>query len=133
MKALDVSAAFDGGLDDLERLHAWLDTLAGEAAGLNERTLSRIRLALAEGFTNAVLHAHGGAAGRSVGVRISREPGPGAPTRLDVKDSGPGFVLPPPAPPAEHAECGRGLLILRALADRVEYRDNTLSLWLRSD
>ena len=132
MKAFDFSAVFDGGLDDFERLHTWLDTLQHEETGLDEKAHSRIRLALAEAFSNAVRHAHGGAAGLPVRIRISFTPGPGALVRLDVTDSGPGFKLQPTEKPSDDAERGRGLMILHALSERVEYQGNTLSLWLKS-
>ena len=132
MKAFDFSAVFDGGLDDFERLHAWLDALQQEATGLDEKAHARIRLALAEAFSNAVRHAHGGAAGLPVSIRISFTPGPGALVRLEVTDSGPGFKLEPTEKPHDDAERGRGLMILNALSERVEYQANTLSIWLKS-
>lgn len=131
MNAFDVSASFDRGLDDLERLHAWLDTLAGPDAAVEAGTLQRIRLALAEAFSNAVLHGRSAGAARPVAVRIAFRPGAEARVCIDVTDHGPGFRLGPPTAPAEHAERGRGLIILRALAESVEYAGNTLSLRLR--
>ena len=132
MMAFELSDVFDGGLDDFERLHTWLDTFQRENTGLDEKAHSRIRLALAEAFSNAVRHAHGGAAGRPVGIRISFIPGPSALVRLDVTDDGPGFTLEPMPTPHEDEERGRGLMILHALCEKVEYQGNTLTLWLRS-
>jgi anti-sigma regulatory factor (Ser/Thr protein kinase) len=131
MKSLELSRTFTGGLDDLGLLHDWLDTLAGEAFAVNATTVLRIRQILAEGFSNAVLHAHRGEVGRPVEVRMVYQPQIDPLLRLEVKDTGAGFELPPPREPHEHAERGRGFLILRALAERVEYHDNTLRVWLR--
>lgn len=131
MKSFEICRTFTGGLDDLGLLHDWLDTLAGEEFVVNATTLLRIRQILAEGFSNAVQHAHRGELGRPVVVYIVYQPQIDPFLRLEVKDTGTGFELPPPREPHEHAERGRGFLILRALAERVEYRDNTLRVWLR--
>ena len=72
MNAFDVSASFDRGLDDLERLHAWLDTLAGPEAAVEAGTLQRIRLALAEAFSNAVLHGRSAVPADGIGRSLDR-------------------------------------------------------------
>ncbi len=132
MSVLDASRSFPGGLDDLVALHAWLDGLQRDGASLEEKTFSRIRLALAEAFSNAVLHAHNGKPGLPVVVRIRLLDGREPRIRLDVTDRGAGFHVRPPVPAPEHAESGRGLMILHKLAERIEYENNTLSLWLHS-
>jgi anti-sigma regulatory factor (Ser/Thr protein kinase) len=129
MKAFDVGRNFDGGLADLDRVHAWLDELPARQPELDASTWSRIRLAVAEAFTNAILHGHGGQPGPKVGVRISSRGD--ELIRIDVSDCGPGFRLQAPLPPNDQAERGRGLGILHNLAERVVYEANTLSVWVR--
>jgi anti-sigma regulatory factor (Ser/Thr protein kinase) len=131
MNAFDVSASFDRGLDDLDRLHPWLDSLASAPAAMPPALQQRLRLALVEAFTNAVEHGQSAGTERPVTVRIRYQPDSDACVRLDVTDHGPGFRLGPAAPPSEHAERGRGLIILRALAEQIDYADHTLSLRLR--
>src|ERR1044072_8925467 len=129
MKAFDVARSFPGGLADLEHVHAWLDQLPADAVQRDDEGRSRIRLAVAEAFSNAVLHGHGGKAGPPVDVRISSSGD--ELIRVDVSDRGPGFRLQPPPPPNDYAERGRGLGILLNMAERVAYDANTLSIWLR--
>lgn len=131
MKPFDLTREFTRGLADLDALHAWLDRLGSAEPFLDPLTLSRVRLALAEAFSNAALHAHRNEAGRAVRIRVSSTDG--RLIRLDVTDQGPGFDLPPllDSPPNDHAERGRGLRILHQLAERIAYTSNTLSIWLR--
>lgn len=131
MKPFDLSMTFTGGLDDLGHMHEWLDTLVNAACEIDASTLLKIRQILAEAFSNAVLHAHGGISERPIGIRIVYQPQHDSLLRLDITDTGSGFSLPPPHVPDEHAERGRGFLILRALAERMDYQSNTLTLWLR--
>lgn len=131
MNAFHVSNSFDRGLDDLDRLHAWIDSLSLPPASLPPAVLPRLRLALVEAFTNAVQHGLSSGPDHPVVIRISSQPEPDAGLRLDITDHGPGFRLGPAAPPSEHAERGRGLIVLRALADQIEYQNHTLSLRLR--
>lgn len=130
MKPFDLSMVFKGGLDDLGRMHDWLDTLTGTAFAIDASTLLKIRQILAEAFSNAVLHAHGGVSSRPIGIRIVYQPHLDPLLRMEITDTGSGFSLPPPRTPDEHAERGRGFLILRALAERIDYQTNTLTVWL---
>jgi anti-sigma regulatory factor (Ser/Thr protein kinase) len=131
MKSFDLSMTFAGGLDDLGRMHDWLDSLSGVEYAVDAPTLLKIRQILAEAFSNAVLHAHRGDPNSPVGIRIDYQPQIDPLVRLEIIDSGSGFCIPPPSVPDEHAERGRGFLILRALAERIDYHSNTLSVWLR--
>lgn len=131
MKPFDLTRDFARGLADLDVLHAWLDRLGSGEPFLDAPTLSRVRLALAEAFSNAALHAHHNEPGRVVRIRICSTDG--GLIRLDVTDQGPGFTLPVAtgAPAGDYDERGRGLRILHQLAERVDYAANTLSVWLR--
>jgi serine/threonine-protein kinase RsbW len=129
VKPFAVSQTFAGGLADLEHLHTWLQSIGAEQS-LDPTILLRIRQALAEAFSNAAEHAHQGRVGEPIWIQVSAAEPDGC-IRIDVTDSGPGFQIPPPAVPSSEAERGRGFTILRALTDRMEYKENTLSLWLR--
>ena len=132
MEAFESSAVFDGGLAGMGRVHEWLDSLPWKGAGVSPKTVQRVRLGLAEAFSNAVLHAHGGRADLPVAIRIAFVPGNEPCIQLEVTDRGPGFALGPTIAPGDEAERGRGLMILRTLASRVEYEKNTLTLWIKS-
>ncbi|HTI72444.1 MAG TPA: ATP-binding protein [Candidatus Limnocylindria bacterium] len=131
MDAFEASVEFGGGLDDCAHLHAWLDSLPWASTDLDAKSVSRIRLALAEAFSNAVLHAHGGQAGLPVRIHLAFTPAPESQVQLDITDCGPGFVLPSSTAPHPDAERGRGLLLLRKVAERIEYLQNTLTIWMR--
>jgi anti-sigma regulatory factor (Ser/Thr protein kinase) len=98
----------------LHRLHAWgipYDSDASDTAAL----------LVAELAANAV--THGRVPGRDFEVRLSLD---AYTLRIDVSDArgerrpaGPGAVTSPPA----GADCGRGLLLVEALADRWDVLD----------
>ena len=94
--------------------------LAGIARvrALSDEVLADLKLALTEAASNSVRHAY---AGDSVGhIEISYFL---LPDRLviEVTDDGAGFVPADPiGPPDELSEGGLGIVIIRAIADRVE-------------
>ena len=80
-----------------------------------------LNLALTEGLANAIRHAGQGRGGGSVRVHIDIEDGG---LRVRIFDDGPGFDLAQVPPPDFDAleESGRGLFLMRALMDSVDYR-----------
>ncbi len=74
-----------------------------------------IELIVSELVTNAIRHTRSGARGSAVTLRILAEP---YRARVEVIDLGRTSWVRPAAP-AEEDECGRGLLIVNALADRA--------------
>ena len=88
--------------------------------GVSEDCSEDILLALAEACSNAVVHAQP-ADGYEVSVQID-----GKQCLIEVLDTGGGFdpsVLPTVLPDLE--ESGRGLHIIRAVADQFDLRSNT--------
>jgi len=89
--------------------------------GDREALAYQLNLVLTEAMANAIKHAHGRNAGKTVRVRIHIDRDA---LQIEVYDRGQGFdleSLPPPQPdvPVEH---GRGLFLIRTLMDEVEYR-----------
>ncbi len=78
----------------------------------------RLKLSLVEAVENAVRHANRGDHSRRVRVTLRWH----APEAVaEVEDEGPPFDLPETDPdPAEAREGGRGLYLMRRLADRLE-------------
>ena len=95
-------------------------------AGLHpcQRTRFRLRVLLSEALTNGILFGAGGDPGRH--VRIAAELTEQT-IRLEVTDDGPGFdpdeVPDPTSPPAVRRSIGRGLFLIRSLADRVQFNE----------
>ncbi len=96
-----------------------------------KRTSFRLRVVLAEALTNSILFGAGGNPSRSVRVEaeLAEET-----IRLQVTDDGPGFnpreVPDPTAPGALGRPIGRGLFLIRNLADRVEFNEQGNSIWM---
>ena len=104
----DVAEAAD------DRISVFLATLE-----LSEEFRHRIQLVVSELVSNAHLHGYGGAAGRP--IRLSASIG-GAAARIVVEDRGGGIhtETEPTLPESSDAVTGRGLFIVRELADRLE-------------
>jgi serine/threonine-protein kinase RsbW len=96
-----------------------------------KRTAFRLRVLLAEALTNSILFGAGGNPSRSVriGAELTNQT-----IRLQVTDDGPGFdpreVPDPTAPGALGRPIGRGLFLIRNLADRVEFNEQGNSIWM---
>lgn len=96
-----------------------------------KRTGFRLRVLLAEALTNSILFGAGGNPSRSVrvGAVLSDQT-----IRLEVTDDGPGFdpreVPDPTAPGSLGRAVGRGLFLIRNLADQVEFNEQGNTIWM---
>lgn len=95
------------------------------------RTAFRLRVALAEALSNAILR--GNQEDPVKRIRICAELHAES-IRLAVCDEGDGFdpaaVPQPTTPDAIEAEGGRGLFIIRHLADAVEFNERGNTIWM---
>ena len=95
------------------------------------RTGFRLRVLLAEALTNSILFGAGGNPSRSVrvGAELTDQT-----IRLQVTDDGPGFdprsVPDPTAPGGLGRPVGRGLFLIRNLADQVEFNEQGNTIWM---
>jgi anti-sigma regulatory factor (Ser/Thr protein kinase) len=96
-----------------------------------KRTAFRLRVLLAEAITNSILFGAGGNPQRS--VRVGAELLDDT-IRLNVTDDGPGFdprsVPDPTAPGGLGRPVGRGLFLIRNLADQVEFNEQGNTIWM---
>lgn len=114
-------------------IHIPSDTAAGQAVqeriigALEQREFSprdvfSVRLALEEALVNAIKHGNGMDPDKQVHVRCRINSDC---VRIEVEDEGPGFTLTDvPDPTAEEnleKPCGRGIMLMRAFMDIVEY------------
>ncbi|MFF0091891.1 ATP-binding protein [Streptomyces canus] len=91
-----------------------------ETAGVDPDVSYDLSLALSEACANAV--EHGGESGlpdSSAAYRVTAYLD-GEKCRIEVTDSGPGFPAVRPRPTPMEAENGRGLCLIRELADHVQ-------------
>ena len=102
-------------------------------AGLDpcQRTRFRLRVLLSEALANGILFGAGGDPARHVKVTALLTEDS---IRLQVNDDGPGFdpaeVPDPTSPPAVRRPIGRGLFLIRSLADRVEFNAQGNTIWM---
>lgn len=91
---------------------------------LNDDQVFQLRVALGEAVTNAIMHGNEAETQRRVSVRAVRV---GDELRIGVSDEGPGFRpdgVPDPTREENVARTrGRGLFLMRRLADRIEFRE----------
>ncbi|MCX3059182.1 ATP-binding protein [Streptomyces beihaiensis] len=98
-----------------------------ETAGVDPDVSYDLSVALSEACANAVEHGGGAAEGETSGAYRVTAYLDGELCRIEVADSGPGFpslrgrapAAVRPAPPPDQAEDGRGLCLIRELADHV--------------
>ncbi len=108
-----------------------LHCFAGRRPG--QRTAFRFRVALAEALANAMRASDlgNGESGRRVGVTAELHLDT---VRVSVSDQGDGFdpdTLPDPTlPDTLERECGRGIFLIKNLADHVEFNDRGNIIWM---
>jgi serine/threonine-protein kinase RsbW len=90
-----------------------------ESAGVDPDISYDLSVALSEACANAVEHGGGTVQGATEAYRVTAYLD-GEKCRIEVTDSGPGFgPAPAPLPVRTDAENGRGLFLIRELADHV--------------
>jgi len=108
------------------------------AVPFDDEAASAMELCVVEAVNNAIEHAYAGEAGHPVEVEIELTDGA---MRVEVRDRGRGMDWAAACSRADRyahdqlAEGGRGLVIMRSLADRLSYRCadgwNVLTLYKR--
>ncbi|MFJ8788439.1 ATP-binding protein [Streptomyces sp. NPDC102462] len=94
-----------------------------ETAGVDPDISYDLSVALSEACANAVEHGGDRTRGASEAYRVTAYLD-GEKCRIEVTDSGPGFARPPAVrAPRVDAEHGRGLCLIRELADHVHIGD----------
>ncbi|MGE0440718.1 MAG: ATP-binding protein [Gemmatimonadales bacterium] len=95
------------------------------------RTVFRLRVTLAEALSNAILRGNGADPRKNVWIRAELHPDA---IRLSVRDEGGGLAdalrADPCLPEEIEEDRGRGLFIIKHLADRVEFNDLGNTIWM---
>ena len=96
-----------------------------------EETTFAIKLALEEALTNAIKHGNQGDSAKRVTIRYAVTPQKVA---IIVRDEGSGFIpdeIPDPTTPERlPLPSGRGIMLMRAYMDEVEFRDHGREVYL---
>jgi serine/threonine-protein kinase RsbW len=95
------------------------------------RTTFRLKVTLTEALSNAILRGNQADPAKRVWVRAELLPDA---IRLSVEDEGDGvdtaLRTDPHLPPMLDHDRGRGLFIIKNLADRVEFNDRGNTIWM---
>lgn len=96
----------------------------GRYTGDREELAYHLNLVLTEAITNAICHANANDPDKQIQIQISATDNN---LTIRVFDEGQGFDLVPPSASEvkDTSECGRGILIIHRLMDRVAYRKGT--------
>ena len=120
---------------DLNRMEEAIEMIASQCAEefgpLSSRALFRLRVLLAEAISNGILFGSAGNPERRVRIEARLDAGR---IRLEVTDEGPGFdpagIPDPTLPDGLERPIGRGLFLIRHLADQVEFNDRGNTIWM---
>lgn len=93
--------------------------------GISEDNYGNVLIAVTEAFNNAVVHGNGNDASKKVEVSVGEKEDS---LFFSVRDNGPGFdfanIADPTAPENIEKENGRGIYLMRHLADNVEFMED---------
>lgn len=121
--SLRYRAVLSSTTESINRAVTEVLSLAAKTRCLNGAR-AEMEIALREALANAVFHGNRGDPDRRVLVRVYGDPGCGV--VMAVRDEGPGFepsaVPDPRGEDRLHLTHGRGIFLMQALMDRVEYR-----------
>ena len=117
-------------IDSMLKVEAMIDDI-GSTLGLNDDVRANMLVAVSEAVKNAIELGNKNDKTKSVGLKVDKRD---TEIVFTVKDSGSGFdfnnIADPTAPENIEKITGRGIFLMRALADNVEYSNggNTVAI-----
>ena len=118
------SITINSDVEKLRVVETLVDTLS-KKLGIPDEVYGKILISTVEAVNNAMLHGNKGDASKMVTVNFTAD---GNTFDVTVTDQGEGFkydTLPDPTDPANIENLhGRGVFIMRSLADAIEYNDS---------
>lgn len=121
---LEETLVLDSNIDSVNQIEKLIDSQS-QMLGIDDDIYGKYMLSVVECVNNAIVHGNKLSADKKVTVRyhIDNEK-----IEVEVQDEGEGFdpdSLPDPTA-IENIEkdCGRGIFLMRHLADEVEFSDN---------
>ncbi len=117
------SITINSDIEKLRVVETLVDTLS-KKLGIPDEVYGKILISTVEAVNNAILHGNKGDISKMVTVNFTAD---GNMFDVTVTDEGEGFSynsLPDPTDPANIENLhGRGVFIMRSLADAIEYND----------
>jgi len=117
------SITINSDIEKLRVVETLVDTLS-KKLGIPDEVYGKILISTVEAVNNAILHGNKGDAKKLVTVNFTAD---GNIFDVTVTDQGDGFkydALPDPTDPANIENLhGRGVFIMRSLADMIEYNE----------
>ncbi|MGE5348171.1 MAG: ATP-binding protein [Actinomycetota bacterium] len=118
------SITINSDIEKLRVVETLVDTLS-KKLGISDEVYGKILISTVEAVNNAILHGNKGNAEKMVTVNFTSD---GNLFEVTVTDEGDGFEynnLPDPTDPENIENLhGRGVFIMRSLADVIEYNDS---------
>jgi serine/threonine-protein kinase RsbW len=118
------SITINSDIEKLRVVETLVDTLS-KKLGIPDEVYGKILISTVEAVNNAILHGNKGDARKLVTVSFTAD---GNIFDVTVSDQGEGFkydTLPDPTDPANIENLhGRGVFIMRSLADMIEYNES---------
>jgi len=117
------SITINSDVEQLRVVETLVDTLS-KKLGIPDEVYGKILISTVEAVNNAILHGNKGETSKLVTVNFTAD---GNMFDVTVTDQGEGFkydTLPDPTDPSNIENLhGRGVFIMRSLADRIEYNE----------
>lgn len=117
------SITINSDIEKLRVVEALVDTLT-KKLGISDEVYGKVLISTVEAVNNAILHGNKGNSTKTVTVNFTAD---GSIFEVTVTDQGEGFKytqLPDPTDPSNIENLhGRGVFIMRSLADAIEYND----------
>ncbi|MCU0366557.1 MAG: ATP-binding protein [Bacteroidales bacterium] len=115
------SISINSDIENLTVIETMVDTLS-KRLGISDEVYGKILISTVEAVNNAILHGNRGDASKKVTVVVSSD---GNIFDVTVTDEGEGFSymdIPDPTDPKNIENLhGRGVFIMKSLADSIEY------------
>ena len=118
------SIAINSDIENLRIVETLVDTLS-KKLGISDEVYGKILISTVEAVNNAILHGNKGKKEKIVKIDFNAD---GNMFDVTVRDEGDGFEfnnIPDPTGPANIENLhGRGVFLMRSLADRIEFNDS---------
>jgi serine/threonine-protein kinase RsbW len=118
------SIAINSDIENLRIVETLVDTLS-KKLGISDEVYGKILISTVEAVNNAILHGNKGKKEKIVKIDFNAD---GNMFDVTVRDEGDGFEfnnIPDPTDPANIENLhGRGVFLMRSLADRIEFNDS---------
>jgi serine/threonine-protein kinase RsbW len=128
MKQQEERLELDSRLDELSRVHPWVEQIA-ERHNLGEKSRFAIHLCMEEALANVILHGYHGERGHPINIRASVS---GDALYFAIEDHAPPFTPDEPGTPIDTINPvaglevltpgGNGIRLMRRFAESVEYQ-----------